>query len=249
MNRVIRNRASILLLLAGCASSAFAQSEPGSPALPIQQETSAVVPDQSQSIAHTPRIVLAAESNVPHDSVRENSTVAITRTSDRKGPLGKYGDTFQIVIVNGSDQSVDFRLVSVTASIAGKEYPVLTETRIAELKERERQSAAIWGALAAGFVAAAGSSGTGYSASDAALSQTMVNMAVQGDKARGELNEKTMDELNRHYANSALKDVTIEPFGTTGGFLAFEKLKANQDVDVTVALGGETHTFIFRRKA
>lgn len=205
---------------------------------------------EESAVAKTPTeiTVLQVDAATPHESSLGLSRVALTRTSDRKGPLGKYGDTFQLVIVNGSEEPVHFRLVTVSAALAGKEFPVLTETRIAELKERERQSAALWGALAAGFVAAAGSSGPGYSASDTALSQTMISMAVEGDKARGELNTKTMDELNRHYATSALKDVTMEPFGTTGGFLAFEKLKANQDVDITVAVGPDLHVFHFRKK-
>lgn len=197
---------------------------------------------------------VAAIGNISVESQRPSSIVRLKRISDKTGPLGKYGDTFQIVIVNGADQAVPFSMNSVTATVKGKPYPILTETRVAEIKEQERKNAMMWSGLMQGLAivaasadAATSATGTVSDTNMALLQSTMSDSQVQSETLK-ERKSKETSALMDYYAKSALKDTTIEPFDSTGGFLAFEKLKAGQDVDIAVTVGPDIHRFSFRRK-
>lgn len=184
------------------------------------------------------------------ESTAAGSIVRLKRISDKTGPLGKYGDTFQIVIVNGSDQPVQFSMSSVTATVKGKPYPILTETRVTEIKEQERKNAMMWSGLMQGLAMAAVASTTdgSLSQSNVTMMQSMQTNSEVGAQAFNERKSKETSALMDYYAKSALKDTTIQPFDSTGGFLAFEKLKASQDVDIAVNIGPDIHRFSFKKK-
>jgi hypothetical protein len=196
-----------------------------------------------------PNVPVIVTGPAPAESALLSSIVSVRRTSDKKSPLAKYGDTFQINVVNGTDAPISFALTSIVANVKEKKFSTLTETRVAELKEAERQRKEMWngliGALAMTGLATGEASAT---ASNMALIQVVsADMTAQSESSK-ELKSKETAALMEHYANSALKGVVIEPFGTTGGFVSFEKLKSNQDVDMTVTIGVDTHRFSFRRK-
>jgi hypothetical protein len=139
---------------------------------------------------------------------------------------------------------------SVTATVKSKPYAILTETRVTEIKEQERKNALMWSGLMQGLAMAAVASTTDgtLSQSNMTMMQSMQTNSEVGAQTFNERKSKETSALMDYYAKSALKDTTIQPFDSTGGFLAFEKLKASQDVDIAVTIGSDVHRFSFRKK-
>ena len=182
-------------------------------------------------------------------------------------PLDHNHATFGVAVYNKGDNSTNFGIENVTASVAGKPIPVLSREEL----QRRAKSRAAWSAvgiaLLAGVAAAAASSahttdhyygnvrtprGTYYWSSsyrDNSLGVLGASAAVAGGTAGIVGIQNRLEYTLGTLATDVVQTTTIDPDNSYGGEVVIEKpssMSLPYDVTLTMHFNGADYPFTFR---
>lgn len=171
-----------------------------------------------------------------------------------KDPLASYGAGFYIMIFNKSDQPIPISPDNIVVRNAdGQIMNILTNERLAAIREQQAQNAQMMGAMfgmAMGMMSnsAAANMPNAAAANNLAAMGQMDAMAIASiaDASAAGIRAGT-GSLEAEYDTTPFSAATLPPLKAAGGRIIIEGIKDKNPATVTVTIAGEVHVIAFAK--
>jgi hypothetical protein len=187
-------------------------------------------------------------------SIMDTSMVKVERHARSvNDPLTQYGAGFFIAAFNKAGQPVAFGPDSIVVKDSrGRTLTLLTDERIAQIKEDEAKSSAIFGAVLGvglgmlGGYAAARTPNPGAAMAVATTSVVVGQAIADNGQAQAAAIHEEADVLQLSYAANPLVPAEVDPMSAVSGRILVENLKDRDPASLFITVGSDVHEIDFK---